>query len=167
MAKNLKIHKTNAVRMLDKLKIRYSLLEYKVDENDLSAIHVAQTIGHNIKNIYKTIVCEISAHEHIVACIQGDLELDLKTLANVSGHKKCELLALKELEKVTGYIRGGCSPIAMKKQLPTFIDSLALKREFIIISAGIRGKQILLKPQDLAMAIGAKFADIVRTDTKA
>ncbi|KEA46305.1 cysteinyl-tRNA(Pro) deacylase [Campylobacter mucosalis] len=157
-----KIHKTNAARVLDGLKISYELLEYDVDESDLSAVHLAKITGVDIAKIYKTIVCEVGTREYIVACIQGDLELDLKALANVSGHKRCELLALKELEKVTGYIRGGCSPLAMKKQFATFIDERALSQDKILISAGVRGKQICINPNDLASATSAKFKSIAR-----
>lgn len=159
MAKKSEIHKTNAARALDKAKIDYELLTYEVDENDLSAIHVAKTTNQDIKMVYKTIVCECD-NDFVVGCIRGDLELDLKALARVSGHKKCELLALSKLEKVTGYIRGGCSPIAMKKSFKTFIDKKALECEKILVSAGIRGKQILIKPNDLANFLNAKFEDI-------
>ncbi|CAD7287249.1 Cys-tRNA(Pro) deacylase [Campylobacter suis] len=157
------IHKTNAARALDRLKISYDMFEYEVNESDLSAIHLAQTTGIGIEKIYKTIVCEVGTREYIVACIQGDLELDLKALASVSGHKRCELLTLKELEKTTGYIRGGCSPIAMKKRFATFIDERALLQKQILISAGVRGKQLCLAPHDLACAVNAKFAPIART----
>ncbi|MCR4942828.1 MAG: Cys-tRNA(Pro) deacylase [Campylobacter sp.] len=154
--------KTNAARILDALGISYEIFEYEVDENDLSAVHVALTCKQDISKIYKTIVCEVLPREFVVACIQGDLELDLKALASVSGHKKCELLPLKSLEKTTGYIRGGCSPLAMKKAFATFIDELALKQDKIFVSAGVRGKQLCLDPKDLAKATKAKFAKISR-----
>lgn len=156
------IHKTNAARALDGLKISYEMLEYEVDENDLSAVHLAQTTGVAIEKIYKTIVCEVGTKEYVVACIQGDLELDLKALASAAGYKRCELLALQELEKTTGYIRGGCSPLAMKRQFATFIDERALDQVQILVSAGVRGKQLCLSPNDLARAVNAKFASIAR-----
>lgn len=161
MAKKSKIHKTNAARELDKAGIKYEILEYEVDLNDLSATHVASSTGQDIAIIYKTIVC-VGDHGHLVACLQGDLELDLKALALASGNKSCELLPLKELENLTGYVRGGCSPLAMKKRFATFIDDRALSREKILISAGIRGEQLCLAPNDLAKAVGARFVKISR-----
>ena len=161
MAKKSKIHKTNAARELDKAGIKYEILEYEVDINDLSATHVASSTGQDIAMIYKTIVC-VGDHGHLVACLQGDLELDLKALASASGNKSCELLPLKELENLTGYVRGGCSPLAMKKRFATFIDDRALGREKILISAGIRGEQLCLAPNDLAKIANAKFVKIAR-----
>ncbi|MCD8213183.1 MAG: Cys-tRNA(Pro) deacylase [Campylobacter sp.] len=156
------IHKTNAARLLDKLKIAYELVEYEVDENDLSALHVASSTRQDIKNIYKTIVCACEPKNFIVACLQGDLELDLKALAHVAGVKRCELINLKDLEKITGYIRGGCSPLAMKKSYLTFIDERAHELDFVYVSAGIRGKQLKLSPIDLANSCQASFANIAR-----
>ncbi|MBR8462206.1 Cys-tRNA(Pro) deacylase [Campylobacter sp. faydin G-105] len=156
------IHKTNAARLLDKLKIAYELIEYPVDENDLSAIHVSNSTHQNIKHIYKTIVCVSDTKNYIVACIQGDLELDLKALAHMADAKRCELINLRDLEKITGYIRGGCSPIAMKKAFATFIDKRASELDYLLISAGVRGKQIKIAPNDLASAVNAEFANIAR-----
>lgn len=161
MSKKQTIQKTNAARELDRLKIAYQMYEYDVDESDLSAVHVANTICKDIAMVYKTIVCQAD-DRYVVACIQGDLELDLKALASVAGYKRCSLLAIKDLDKITGYIRGGCSPLAMKKHFATFIDERATALEKIIISAGIRGKQIELNPMDLAIATGASFARIAR-----
>lgn len=156
------IHKTNAARLLDKLKIAYDLIEYEVDESDLSAIHVAKSTNQNIKQIYKTIVCVCEPKKYVVGCVAGDLELDLKALAVSCKVKRCELLNLKDLEKITGYIRGGCSPLAMKKQFETFIDSSALELEYLLVSAGVRGKQIKIAPSDLAKATNAKFVKITK-----
>lgn len=153
-------HKTNAARFLDGKNIPYELVEYEVDESDLSAVHVAAVCGEQIEKIYKTIVCECEPRGYVVACIQGDLSLNLKALARLSGHKKCELLNLRELEKVTGYIRGGCSPIAMKKAFETFFDERILKQDYIYVSAGVRGKQIKITPQSLIEAISAKLGDV-------
>ncbi|MGH1601370.1 Cys-tRNA(Pro) deacylase [Campylobacter majalis] len=158
----MKVHKTNAARALDRLKIEYEILEYEVDESDLSALHVANSTGKDIRYIYKTIVCECEPKCYIVACVQGDLELDLKALAKASGAKRCELINLKDLEKITGYIRGGCSPLAMKKQFDTYIDDRALELEYIIVSAGVRGKQLKLGVNDLLKASGGKTALITR-----
>ena len=154
------VHKTNAARFLDGKHIPYELVEYEVDESDLSAVHVAAVCGEQIEKIYKTIVCECEPRGYVVACIQGDLSLNLKALARLSGHKKCELLNLRELEKVTGYIRGGCSPFGMKKHFRTFIDEKALTQEKIYVSAGVRGKQIALAPKDLATATEAQICKI-------
>ena len=156
------IHKTNAARALDKLKINYEILEYEVDLNDLSALHVAASTKQDIKQIYKTIVCECEPKNFVVACLQGDLELDLKALAHACGAKRCELINLKDLEKITGYIRGGCSPLAMKKHFATFIDERANEQEYVLVSAGVRGKQIKIAPNDLLKACEASYADIAR-----
>nr|WP_315519696.1 Cys-tRNA(Pro) deacylase [uncultured Campylobacter sp.] len=156
------IHKTNAARLLDKLKIKYDILEYEVDLNDLSAIHVAASTKQDIKQIYKTIVCQCEPKNFVVACVQGDLELDLKALAHACGAKRCELINLKELEKITGYIRGGCSPLAMKKHFATFIDERASELDYVLVSAGVRGKQIKIAPNDLLKACEASYADIAR-----
>ena len=154
-----KIEKTNACRILDGLKIPYEILEYEVDENNLDAVHVAESCAKPIEQVYKTIVC-FGEGEYITACLQGDLNLDLKALARIAKVKRAELLSLKELTKITGYVRGGCSPLGMKKHFRTFIDSRALTQTQICVSAGIRGKQIWLTPNDLAKATNAKFCEI-------
>ncbi|QCD52744.1 Cys-tRNA(Pro) deacylase [Campylobacter sp. RM16192] len=155
------IHKTNAARFLDSRKIEYELIEYDVDESDLSAVNVASKCNIDIEKIYKTIVCECEPKGFVVACIQGDLSLNLKALAKLSGYKRCELLNLRDLEKVTGYIRGGCSPISMKKSFDTFFDNRVLNQDFIYISAGVRGKQIKINPLKLINAINAKTGDLI------
>ena len=144
-----KINKTNAARLLDKAKIPYELIPYEVDENDLAATHVAAQLGENIEQVFKTLVLHGDRNGYFVCVIPGDHELDLKVAAKESGNKKADLIPMKELLPVTGYIRGGCSPIGMKKEFPTFIHASCLKFEYIYISAGIRGPQIRLNPKDL------------------
>lgn len=147
--------KTNAARILDKLKIKYSLQEYPVDEEDLSAVHVAATIGIPVETIYKTLVLKGDNTGFLVAVIPGDKEVDLKKIAQASGNKRCELIPMKDLQQITGYIRGGCSPIGMKKQFPTILDSEAITHPYIYISAGKRGLQLKLAPEDLIKATAA------------
>lgn len=144
-----KINKTNAARLLDKAKIPYELIPYEVDENDLAATHVAAQLGENIEQVFKTLVLHGDRNGYFVCVIPGDHELDLKVAAKISGNKKADLIPMKELLPVTGYIRGGCSPIGMKKEFPTFIHASCLNFEYIYISAGIRGLQIRLNPKDL------------------
>ncbi|MBE0491711.1 MAG: Cys-tRNA(Pro) deacylase [Sulfurospirillum sp.] len=158
--------KTNACRILDKYKIPYTLIEYAIDESDLSALHVAKVSGINIKQIFKTLVCVDEKNQPLVACISGDDALDLKALAKVAGVKKCTMIPLKDLLKITGYIKGGCSPIGMKKLYPTFLHVSALEYPFISISAGVRGMQIKLDPQFLLKAILVKTADIIERKEK-
>lgn len=154
-------HKTNAARILDQLNITYELREYPVDENDLSATHVAEAIGEDPEKLYKTLVLKGNKDPFLVAVIPGNAQLDLKKIAKASGNKNCEMLPMKELLSVTGYIRGGCSPIGMKKHFPTFIEELATLQEKIIISAGKRGLQIILKPEDFILAADARAADLI------
>jgi len=153
--------KTNAVRMLDQEKITYKLREYEVDENDLSAEHVAETLGLNPETLYKTLVLKGSVHPYLIAVIPGNAQLDLKKIAKASGNKNCEMLPLKDVLAVTGYIRGGCSPIGMKKLFPTFIEEAAILETEICISAGKRGLQIIIHPQDLAEMVKASFVDLI------
>lgn len=152
--------KTNAVRLLDKLKIAYSLKEYEVDENDLSAIHVAENQGIDPNIIFKTLVVKDSANQYAVVLVPGPATLNLKKAAQVLGVKKCDLIPVKDLHAVTGYIRGGCSPLGMKKVLPTFIDEAAQEHAEILVSAGKRGLQLVIEPNDLAKAVHASFADL-------
>ncbi len=158
-----KIKKTNAARILDNLKINYEVKSYEVDENDLSAIHVAETMNLDIEKIFKTIVVRGDKNGIIMAVINGADEVDLKKLAKVSSNKNVEPVALKELQPLTGYIRGGCSPLGAKKNFPVYLDSKAMKQEKISISAGVRGEQIILSPNDLITASNAIVAEIVRT----
>ncbi len=155
MKENIK--KTNAARLLDRAGVAYELIPYEVDENDLSAGHVAQSLGENIDQVFKTIVLHGDKSGHFVCVIPGEKEIDLKLAAKVSGNKKCELLPLKELLPTTGYIRGGCSPIGMKKHFPTYIHESCQAFPYIYVSAGMRGLQIKIAPQDLARESGAEI----------
>ena len=142
----MKINKTNAARLLDKAKIAYELIPYEVDENDLSAIHVADSLGENIEQVFKTLVLHGDKNGHFVCVIPGEHEVDLKLAAKASGNKKCDLIPMKELLPLTGYIRGGCTPIGMKKPFPTYIHESCLNYPYIYISAGQRGLQPKLDP---------------------
>ena len=161
MAKK-KQQKTNAARILDRLGIDYELKEYEVDESDLSAVHVAASVGMPIERVYKTLVARGDKNGIVMAVIQGDLELDLKALAAASGNKRVEMVHLKEVFALTGYIRGGCSPLGAKKDYPVYLDERAQAQETIAISAGKRGEQIILKPDDLVSATAAAVAQIAR-----
>ena len=156
-----KVDKTNAARLLDKAKIAYNLVPYTVDEDNLAATHVAEELGEDIATVFKTLVLRGDRTGLFVCVIPGDKEVDLKAAAKVSGNKKCELIPMKELLPTTGYIRGGCSPIGMKKPLPTFFHSTATEHEHIYISAGVRGLQIEIAPSELIAFVGATIADII------
>jgi Cys-tRNA(Pro)/Cys-tRNA(Cys) deacylase len=156
-----KIEKTNAARLLDRAKIRYELIPYTVDEDNLAATHVAEELGEDIATVFKTLVLKGDRMGHFVCVIPGDKEVDLKAAARVSGNKKCDLIPMKELLPTTGYIRGGCTPIGMKRPFPTFIHATALDFDRIYISAGVRGLQIAIHPQDLIDFIGATVAELV------
>lgn len=147
--------KTNAARILDRLKISYELMEYEADEADLSAIHLAQTAGLPIEKVFKTLVLEGDKNGNFVCIIPGGEEIDLKRAAVASANKKVAMIKMKDLEPLTGYIRGGCSPLGMKKNFPVYIDETAFNQDFIYISAGIRGMQIKLSPADLQIACSA------------
>jgi len=152
--------KTNAVRILDQHKIDYELFEYEVDENNLGAEVVATKIGQPIEKVFKTLVLTGDKTGVIVAIIPGSLEVDLKNLASLSGNKKCQMVPLKEVLSLTGYIRGGVSPIGMKKNYPTFIDSSCNSFERIFVSAGIRGLQLHISPHDLSKITNATSGEI-------
>ena len=156
-----KIDKTNAARLLDRAKIAYELVPYTVDEDNLAATHVAEELGEDIATVFKTLVLRGDRAGLFVCVIPGDKEVDLKAAARVSGNKKADLIPMKELLPTTGYIRGGCSPIGMKKPLPTFIHSSCLEHQCIYISAGVRGLQIAIAPSDLVAYVGATVADLV------
>lgn len=155
------INKTNAARLLDKAKIDYELIPYEVDENDLAATHVAESLGEPIERVYKTLVLKGDRNGHFVCVVQGDKEVNLKLAAKVSGNKSCDLIPMKELLPTTGYIRGGCTPIGMKKPLPTFIDESCLAYDYIYISAGQRGLQLRLSPTDLISYTKASTTNLV------
>lgn len=150
-----KINKTNAARLLDKAKITYELIPYEVDENDLAATHVAAQLGENIEQVFKTLVLRGDRNGYFVCVIPGNHEVDLKLAAKASGNKKADLIPMKELLPVTGYVRGGCSPIGMKKEFPTFIHESCLQFGYIYISAGVRGMQIRIDPKDLICYVRA------------
>ncbi|MCM0761024.1 Cys-tRNA(Pro) deacylase [Sporomusa sphaeroides DSM 2875] len=154
--------KTNAARILDGLKIAYELHEYAVDEHDLSAGHVADKVNMPHNQVFKTLVAKGDKNGVLMACIPGDAELDLKALAAASGNKKVEMVALKEVQPFTGYVRGGVSPLGPKKRYPVFLDESAAKWPVIAVSAGIRGCQITLAPDDLVKAVNARLCLIAR-----
>ena len=155
-----KPEKTNAARLLDKAGVKYDLIPYEYDENDLAAQHVAESLGQDIARVFKTLVLHGDRNGYIVAVVPGDMEVDLKALAKVSGNKKVEMIPMKDLLSVTGYIRGGCSPIGMKKRFPTYFHSTATGFETIYVSAGVRGLQIEIAPQALIAFTGSIVADI-------
>ena len=157
-----RIEKTNAARLLDRAKIAYELIPYRVDEEHLAATHVAKQLGEDIACVFKTLVLKGDRTGYFVCVVPGDHEVDLKAAAKVSGNKKVDLIPMKELLPVTGYIRGGCSPIGMKKAFPTYIHASASEHPFIYISAGVRGLQLKLAPADLAAYVRAAFAEISR-----
>ena len=159
MAKQ-KIEKTNAARLLDRAKIAYELVPYEVDENNLAATHVAEQLGEDIATVFKTLVLTGDRTGHLVCVVPGNHEVDLKAAARISGNKKVEMLPMKELLPTTGYIRGGCTSIGMKKRFPTYIHSTALDFPHIYISAGVRGLQIKIAPQDLITFVGAEVGEI-------
>ncbi|CQR70077.1 Cys-tRNA(Pro)/Cys-tRNA(Cys) deacylase YbaK [Sporomusa ovata DSM 2662] len=154
--------KTNAARILDGLQFAYELREYEVDETDLSAKNVAEKVGMPDEQIFKTLVLRGDKTGVIMACIPGAAELDLKFLAAASGNKKVEMVSLKEVQPLTGYIRGGVSPLGPKKRYPVFLDKSAAKWQVIAVSAGIRGCQIILSPEHLVQAVNAQVCSITR-----
>ena len=155
------MNKTNAMRLLDKAGIKYECLEYEVDENDLSGIHIAQQVGLPCEMMFKTLTARGDKNGINVFCVPVNCEIDLKKAAAVSNNKRVELLSVKELLPATGYIRGGCSPIGMKKIFPTYIDETAMLSDKITVSAGVRGCQLLLSPEELGKFIEAVFCDII------
>lgn len=156
-----KINKTNAARLLDKAKIGYELVPYEVDEDNLAAVHVAEQLGENIAQVFKTLVLRGDKNGIFVCVIPGDAEVDLKLAARASANKSAELIHMKELLPITGYIRGGCSPIGMKKPFPTFIHSSCMNFDYIYISAGVRGLQVKIAPGDLIEYVGATVTGLI------
>lgn len=154
------MNKTNAMRQLDAAKIKYEAREYEVDENDLSGTHIADEIGLPYEIVFKTIVTKGDKTGYLVFCVPCDKEIDLKKAAAVTGNKKIEPLHVKDLLGLTGYIRGGCSPIGMKKKFPTYFDISAENHETITVSAGVRGAQLFIDTKTLIKFVGAKTADI-------
>jgi Cys-tRNA(Pro)/Cys-tRNA(Cys) deacylase len=153
--------KTNAARILDNFGIKYELITYDVDESDLSAIAVAEKLGQNIDEVFKTLVLRGDKSGIFICVIPGGEELDLKKAAQVSGNKSAAMVMMKEILELTGYIRGGCSPLGMKKNYPTYIDESSILYDFIYISAGMRGIQIKITPADLITSSSAIVADLI------
>ena len=150
-----RVEKTNAARLLDRAKIAYELVPYTIDEDNLAATHVAEELGEDIATVFKTLILHGDRTGHFVCVIPGDKEVDLKIAARISGNKWAEMIPMKELLPTTGYIRGGCSPLGMKRKFPTFIDSSCELHDRIYISAGVRGLQIAIAPQDLIAVVEA------------
>ena len=153
-------NKTNAMRLLESAQIEYRALEYEVDENDLSGMHIAHQLSMDPEMMFKTIVARGEKQGILVFCIPVSCEIDLKKAAQAAGDKRVELLPVKELLGITGYIRGGCSPVGMKKKFPTFIDETCLIFDQITVSAGVRGCQLLLDPEKLVAFLDAKPCDL-------
>ncbi len=155
-----KVSKTNAARLLDRAGIGYELIPYTVDPDNLAADHVAEELGEAINRVFKTLVLHGEKSGHFVCVIPGNMEVDLKKAAKVAGAKKAEMIHVKELLPLTGYIRGGCSPIGMKKPFPTFFHSSVLDYDFIYVSAGVRGLQLKIDPRQLVQFCGATVAEV-------
>ena len=155
------IQKTNAARLLDRAKVSYRLVPYKFDPDDLAATHVAEELGEPIEQVYKTLVLHGDRNGHFVCGVPGDKEVDLKKAAKVSGNKKAEMIPMKELLPLTGYIRGGCTAIGMKKRFPTYLQQEAAGLEVFYVSAGQRGLQLALSPADYVAYTGCTLCDIV------
>lgn len=153
--------KTNAVRILESKAVPFSLLNYEVSEDELDALSVAKKTGLDPDSVFKTLVARNEANSLLVFVIPGSCELDLKKAAKASGSKRIEMVRVKELFELTGYIRGGCSPVGMKKNYPVFIDETSQLFENISISAGVRGTQIIINPGDLINTIAATSADLI------
>lgn len=156
--------KTNAARFLDSLKIDYKLVEYEIDESDLSAESVAKKVNLPPGQVFKTLVARGDKTGVLMACVPGDAGLDLKAMAGVSGNKKVEMVYVREIQQITGYIRGGVSPIGTKKRYPIFLDESAMKFPYISISAGARGSQIFVSPRNLIEALHIKLCKIARSE---
>ena len=154
--------KTNAARYLDRLKVDYKLVEYEIDPSDLSAESVARKVDIPLAQAFKTLVVRGDKTGVLMACIPGNAELDLKAMATVSGNKNVEMVHVGEIQQLTGYIRGGVSPIGTKKSYPIFLDENAMRFPFISISAGIRGSQIFIPPGDLTKALDIIVCRIAR-----
>jgi len=155
------IEKTNAARLLDRAKIRYELIAYEVDENDLSAVHVAEQLNEPVEAVFKTLVLKGDKTGFFVCIIPGAEELDLKKAAKISGNKSCEMIPMKDLLSITGYIRGACSPLGMKKRFRSFIHDSYRNFEKIYVSAGKRGLQLHVAPQELITEIKAIVGSLI------
>lgn len=151
----MKIAKTNAARLLDRAKVDYELIPYPVDESDLSADHVAQVLHEAIEQIFKTLVLKGNTTGYFVCIVPGDMELDLKKTAKMTGNKHCDMIPVKDLPLITGYLRGACSPVGMKKRFPTFLHESSLRFDRIYVSAGQRGLQLKIDPRALIPIVNA------------
>lgn len=151
--------KTNAMRLLDAAKIPYEALTYEVDESDLSGVHIAEQIGLPLGMVFKTLVAKGDKTGYLVFCIPVAAEIDLRAAAALTGNKRIEMVHVKELLGLTGYIRGGCSPIGMKKKFPTYFDATAAEHERITVSAGVRGAQLLVGREALVAYVGGTLID--------
>src|SRR5215510_6399719 len=158
--------KTIAARMLDQLKINYELRAYEVSEDELDAVSVARKVGMPAEATFKTLVARGDKTGVIMACIPGDAELDLKKFAGLTGNKRVEMVAVKDIQSLTGYIRGGVSPLGSKKTYPLYLDRSALDHERVSVSAGRRGLQMILVPEDLQRATNAIIADLAKPASK-
>ncbi|MDH6354645.1 Cys-tRNA(Pro)/Cys-tRNA(Cys) deacylase [Dysgonomonas sp. PH5-45] len=163
MAKEVKTGKTNAARLLDKAKVGYELIPYLVDESDLSAVHVAAQLNEPIRQVFKTLVLKGDKTGFFVCIIPGAEELDLKLAAKASGNKSCDMIPMKDLLAVTGYIRGACSPIGMKKHFPTYIHESCSDYSFVYVSAGQRGLQIKINTTDLLSVAKAEETYLIKS----
>ena len=171
--KHSQIQKTNVARLLDKARIPYELIPYEVDESNLAADHVAESLGEDIRQVFKTLVLQgeypgrnsarSNAAGYFVCVVPGDAEVDLKKAAKAAGAKKADLIAMKELLPLTGYIRGGCSPIGMKKPFPTFFHSSLTDFSHVFVSAGVRGLQLKIEPQLLVDYVGGTLTDLIHS----
>ena len=159
----MKTDKTNAARILDKAKIKYDLIPYEVNEDDLSAVHVAAQLNEPIEKVFKTLVLKGDKTGYFVCIIPGGEEVDLKKAASLSGNKKSELIPMKELLPITGYIRGACSPVGMKKHFPTFIHETCLDFEQVYVSSGKRGLQLMIAPTDLIAEVKATVGFLINS----
>ncbi len=156
--------KTNAMRMLDKAKIPYEAIEYTVDESDLSGVTIAKAVGLDCSMVFKTLVAKGDKTGPVVMCISADKEIDLKKAASLSGNKKIEMIHVKDLLALTGYIRGGCSPVGMKKKFPTYFNDSCQNHEKITVSAGVKGCQLLVSVKELIEYTSATICDIIKKE---
>jgi Cys-tRNA(Pro)/Cys-tRNA(Cys) deacylase len=157
-----KLKKTNAMRILDQLNIEYETKNYEVDENNLDAIHAAGSAGLELECVYKTIVMQASDNSVFVFCLAAEESISLKKARAITGSKDIDLIKMNVLQKTTGYIRGGCSPLGMKKNFPTYISEMAQIEDYIYVSAGVRGVQLKIKPDDLLKATNATYEDFIQ-----
>ncbi|MGA8162997.1 MAG: Cys-tRNA(Pro) deacylase [Acidobacteriaceae bacterium] len=156
------VHKTNAIRLLESLSIAYEIREYEVDPEEFSAIVVAEKVGLPPEQVFKTLLCVTSEKQHVFAVVPGDAELDFKKLAAAAGARKAEMVSLKDVQPLTGYVRGGVTVFGAKKDFPVFVDETLELFDVISVSAGTRGVQVLLTPADYLRAAKATVADLTK-----